>query len=140
MSWGIGADAANRRLASQTDLVRRFYEAFMAQDADAFVATLSPEVELQTARGLRIGREEARRWSTRNPDGDLEQRYVIEELREHHNHVVALIRKQWWWAESSELASDEPTAALFSFADGLIARWQPFEDRAAALAAAGIEP
>ena len=39
------------------EVVRRFYEAFNAQDLDAFVATLHPEVELQTARGLREGRE-----------------------------------------------------------------------------------
>ena len=125
-------------MSDQTDRVRRFYAAFMAQDLDGFAATLHAQVELQTARGLRIGVEEARSWATRNPDGGLEQRHVVEELLEHTDHVVALVRKQWWWAESDELAVDEETAALFTFKDGLIARWQPFEDRAAALAAGGI--
>jgi ketosteroid isomerase-like protein len=126
-------------MSEQTEAVEAFYAAFMAQDLDAFAATLHEHVELQTARGLRIGREEARSWATRNPAGGLEQRYVIEELREHTDHVVALVRKQWWWAESDELASDEETAALFTFADGLISRWQPFASRADALSAGGVE-
>jgi ketosteroid isomerase-like protein len=124
---------------NQQAAARRFYEAFMAQDLDAFVEILHPRVELQTARGLVMGRDEARQWATRNPHGHLEQRYVIEELREHHNHVVALVRKQWWWQETNELADDEETAGLFTFMDGLISRWQPFTDRAEALRAAGIE-
>jgi ketosteroid isomerase-like protein len=134
-----------RRLAapielSQTDLVRRFYAAFDAEDLDEFVATLHPHVELQTARGLRIGLAEARAWATRNPHGGLHQRYVVEDLLEHHNHVVALVRKQWWWKETDDLAEDEETSALFTIQDGLIARWQPYRDRDEALAAAGIAP
>ena len=125
-------------MSEQTEAVEAFYAAFMAQDLDAFVAVLHPDVELQTARGLRIGREEARAWGTRNPSGHLEQRYLIEELREHTDHVVALVRKQWWWSESEELADDEPAAAMFTFKDGLISRWQPFTDRAEALMAAGL--
>jgi ketosteroid isomerase-like protein len=124
---------------SQAELVRRFYSSFNAEDLDEFVATLHPHVELQTARGLRIGRDEARQWSTRNPAGGLHQHYVVEDLLEHHNHVVALVRKQWFWKEDRELADDQETAALFTFEDGLIARWQPFTDRAEALVAAGIE-
>jgi hypothetical protein len=31
-------------------------------------------------------------------------------------------------------------AALFTFENGLISRWQPFGDRDEALAAAGIDP
>jgi ketosteroid isomerase-like protein len=123
---------------SQTDLVRRFYAAFDAEDLDEFVTTQHPHVELQTARGLRIGLAEARAWATRNPHGGLHQRYVVEDLLEHHNHVVALVRKQWWWKETDDLAEDEETAALFTIQDGLIARWQPFTDRSEALEAARV--
>jgi ketosteroid isomerase-like protein len=123
----------------QTDLVRRFYEAFMAQDLDAFVEVLHSHVELQTARGLRIGLQEARAWAIRNPTGGLEQRFVVEDLQEQGNHVVALVRQQWWWADHDDLAEDNEAAALFTFEDGLIARWQPFADRVDALRAAGIE-
>jgi ketosteroid isomerase-like protein len=126
--------------STQTDLVRRFYEAFNAEDLDGFVDTLHPHVELQTARGLRIGLAEARAWATRNPSGDLRQRYVIEELTEEGNHMVAIVRKQWRWKETEELAEEQETAALFTFEGGSIARWQPFTERAEALRAAGIEP
>jgi ketosteroid isomerase-like protein len=117
------------------DLVERFYAAFNGQDLDAFVTTLHAEVELQTMRGLREGRDEARRWATMNPAGGLGQHIVVEEVRadERGVHAVALIRKQWWWRETEEVAHDEPEAALFTFRDGLIARWQPFSDRVDAL-------
>ena len=120
-------------------MVRRFYAAFNEEDLDAFVSTLHEHAELQTARGVRIGRDEARSWASRTPDGHLRQSFVIEELREHHNHVVALVRKQWHWDDSDELADDEELAGLFTFTDGLISRWQPFHDPAEAFAAAGFE-
>jgi ketosteroid isomerase-like protein len=118
------------------ELVERFYAAFNAEDLDAFAAVLHPHVELQTARGLREGRDEARRWATRNPAGGLEQRIVLEEVREGDRgaHALALIRKQWSWRETEEIAHDQPEAALFTFRDGLVARWQPFADRGEALA------
>jgi ketosteroid isomerase-like protein len=126
-------------VSADSEVVRRFYEAFAEQDLDSFVETLHPHVELQTARGLRIGRDEARAWATRNPAGELEQRHVIEDLVEHRNHVVALLRQQWWWAGHDEPAEDSEAAALFTFEDGLISRWQPFSERDEALQAAGIE-
>ena len=121
--------------ADRKDLVERFYSAFTSQDLDGFVATLHPEVELQTARGPLEGRDEARRWATKNASGGLEQHVMLEDVRagEDGAHAVALIRKQWWWRESDEVAHDEPEAALFTFRDGLICRWQPFEDRGEAL-------
>jgi ketosteroid isomerase-like protein len=125
--------------STQTDLVRRFYEAFNAEDLDGFVDTLHPHVELQTARGLRIGLAEARAWATRNPTGDLRQRYVVEDLIEEGNHMVALVRKQWRWTETEALAEEQETAALFTFEGGSIARWQPFTERAEALRAAGVD-
>jgi ketosteroid isomerase-like protein len=126
-------------MTDQAAVVRRFYDAFHRQDLDAFVETLDPRVELQTMRGLRRGREEARAWATRNPYGELEQRLVVEDLIEHRNHVLALLRVQWWWKRENRLAEEHDGAALFTFADGRIARWQPFADRAEAFAAAGIE-
>jgi urease gamma subunit len=119
--------------------VRRFYEAFDAQDLEGFVSTLHPHVELQTARGLRIGHEEARAWATKSERGGLRQRYVVEDLLEQGNHVVALVRQQWWWEEENDLAEDNEAAALFTFDDRLISRWQPFTDREEALKAAGIK-
>jgi ketosteroid isomerase-like protein len=120
--------------AGNAEVVRRFYEAFNDQDLDAFAATLHPDAELQTARGIRSGRAEARAWATKSPVGSLDQRLVLEEVRESGNHAVALYRKQWWWKETERLAREDPMAALFTFEDGLISRWQPYEDQAEALA------
>lgn len=123
-------------------LVRRFYEAFNAQDLDAFAAVLHPQAELQTQRGLREGREEARAWATKSAHGGLDQRLVLERIvpDERGTHAVALYRKQWWWRENEELASEDEMAALFTFRDGLIARWQPYTHPDEALAVAGLRP
>jgi hypothetical protein len=121
------------------DLIRRFYEAFNDEDLEALVATLHPAVELVTARGPRFGHEGARVWASREPGGELEQRVVLEGIREHGDRAVALIRRQWWWREKDELADEEELGALFEFRDGLIGRVVCSEDRAAALASAGLE-
>jgi len=120
---------------SHADVVRRFYESFNAQDLDAFVETLHPDVELQTQRGPREGREEARAWATKGPHGGLEQRLVLEDVvgDPESAHLVAVYRKQWWWRETERCAHEDEMGAMFTFRDGLIARWQPFEDRAEAL-------
>jgi ketosteroid isomerase-like protein len=127
-------------VADHRKVVRSFYEAFNNEDLDAFVATLHPEVELQTARGLREGRAEARSWATRNPEGGLEQRLVLEQVvgEPDGSRLVALYLKQWWWREDEEHAHEDAMGALFTFREGLIARWQPFEDRDEALAVAGL--
>jgi ketosteroid isomerase-like protein len=121
------------------ELIRRFYESFNAEDLEGLVATLHPEVELVTARGPRYGHDGARVWASRVPGGELEQRVVLEGVREHGDRAVALIRRQWWWREEDGLAEEEELGAVFELRDGLIARVVTGEDRAAALASAGIE-
>lgn len=116
------------------DLVRAFFEAFNSQDLDRFAEVLHPDVELQTARGLRKGRDEARRWATKDPNGGLEQTLVLDEVLTdgRGSHALAVYRKQWHWREDGELAHSDDVAALVTFRDGLIARWQPYEDPAEA--------
>lgn len=121
------------------ELIRRFYEAFNDEDLEALVATLHPDVELITARGPRYGHDGARVWASRQPGGELEQRVVLEGVRERENRAVALIRRQWCWRGKAKPADDEELGALFEFRDGLIGRVVTGEDRAAALASAGIE-
>jgi ketosteroid isomerase-like protein len=122
------------------EVVRRFYEAFNDQDMRAFAATLHPDVELQTSRGLREGRDEARAWATKHAGGGLDQRLVLERVLGEPDaaRLVALYRKTWWWREDDKHALTEEMAAMFTFRDGLIARWQPFEDPDQALAVAGL--
>jgi len=100
---------------------------------------LSPSVEIQGRRGLVIGRQEAREWARRRAAGELHQQLVLEDVREDGHPPVALLRRQWRWRDSGELADEEEIAVLVVLdADGLIARWQPFDERAKALEAAGI--
>jgi ketosteroid isomerase-like protein len=123
------------------DAVSAFIDAFNSEDLDALVAVCDPQVEIQTSRGIVIGPDEARRWATRNPHGDLQQRLVLEELREddHRAHVVAMVRRQWYWrARPGEVAHEEELTIVSTIRDGRIARWRPFEDRAEALRAAGL--
>jgi limonene-1,2-epoxide hydrolase len=121
-----------RSLSSATDAVERFIEAFNSQDLDAFAEALDPEVEIVSGRGLRLGRDEARAWATFKPGG-VQQKVVVDELRESGNRVVALTRRQWYWDDTDELASEDEMAHLFEIRDGRVARWQPFEDRGEAL-------
>ena len=125
--------------AGGSALARRFIESFNDRDLDAFTATLHPEVEIHAMRGLRKGVTEARAWATRAPGG-VQQRIVLERLRERGNRVLALIVREWWWedAEDADMAGADEMAWLFELRDGLIAAWRPFDDRAAAQEALGV--
>ena len=121
--------------------VRSFVDAFNGEDLEAFVAMLSPTVEIQGRRGLVIGREEAREWASRRPSGELHQRLVLEDVRQDGHPPVALLRREWRWRDSEEVADEQEIAALVALDDdGLIARWQPFDERHKALEAAGLAP
>ncbi|MDX6616548.1 MAG: SnoaL-like domain [Solirubrobacterales bacterium] len=119
-------------MSANTDAVERFIETFNSQDLDAFEQTLDPEVEIVSGRGPRRGRDEARAWATFKPGG-VQQKMVVEGMRESGDRVVALTRRQWYWDATDELASEEEMAHLFTVRGGLVTRWQPFEDRAEAL-------
>jgi nuclear transport factor 2 (NTF2) superfamily protein len=120
------------------ETVRRFIDAFNAEDLDALAATLTDDVEIQASRGLVEGREEAREWATRNPTGDLHQRLLVDEISEHGAHAIAAVRRQWYWREDGETADEQELFYVATIRDGLICRWQPFEDRAEAELATGI--
>jgi ketosteroid isomerase-like protein len=115
------------------DLARRFIETFNDRDLDGFAGTLHPEVEIHGNRGLRTGIHEAREWATRAPGG-VQQRIVLEELRERGDLVLALIVREWWWedSEDADMAGEDVMAWLFELRDGLIRSWRPFDDRDAA--------
>lgn len=122
------------------DVVRDFFHGFTERDLDLFLSVLDPEVELHTLKlGVITGHDAALRWATR-PPGGLQQRIVVEELRQSDDRVVALIRQQWRWEGTDDVAEDNEVAALFTLREGRIVRWQPFADRSEALRAAGIEP
>jgi hypothetical protein len=119
--------------------IAAFVDAFNAEDLEAFTATISPTVEIQTRRGLVRGHDEARVWATRTPSGELHQRLVLDGVRDDGHPPVALIRRQWFWERDRKVAEEEELGVLVTLdRDGRVAHWQPFADRDQALRAAGI--
>jgi hypothetical protein len=128
-----------RHPASGADATRTFIQAFNDQDLDALVAVLDPEVEIQASRGIVIGHDEARRWATRRAAGDLHQRLVLDAIREEGRHVIAFARREWFWREGGDVADGQDLTIVATIGEnGLITRWQPFDDREEALEAVGV--
>lgn len=119
--------------------VRRFVDAFNAEDLDALVATLTEDVEIQGSRGLVEGRDEARQWATRKPSGELTQRLALDGVAEHGAHAIATVRREWLWREDGTVAEAERIFYVATMRDGLICRWAPFTDLDDALQAAGVD-
>jgi nuclear transport factor 2 (NTF2) superfamily protein len=117
--------------------VRAFIDAFNSEDLDTLAAALTEDAEIQASRGLVEGREEARKWATRNPTGELHQRLILDGTEEIGAHVLAIVRRQWYWRDGGETADEQELFYVATMRDGLIARWAPFEDRAEAERAAG---
>lgn len=122
-----------------TDPVREFIRAFNERDIDAFVATLDPEVELHSMKGLVKGAEAARQWATRKRGG-VQQTIDLERLYEDDgDRAVALIMRRWHWDDDEgEFAGEDEMAWTFELRDGRIRSWRPSEDRAEALRLAGF--
>jgi len=124
---------------SGADAARTFIQALNDEDLDALVAVLDPEVEIQASRGIVIGHDEARRWATRKPSGDLHQRLVLDSIRDEGKHVIAFTRREWFWREGGDVADAQELAIVATIGDdGLITRWQPFDNRDEALQAVGV--
>jgi limonene-1,2-epoxide hydrolase len=121
-------------MAEVIHAVREFIRAFNERDLDAFVATLHPDVELHSGRGLRKGVDAARLWATREPGG-VQQTIVLDELYEDPDRAVALITRAWQWAEDGSAAGVDEMAWLFELRDGRVRSWRPYDDRAEALRA-----
>jgi limonene-1,2-epoxide hydrolase len=129
--------------APHIDPIREFIRAFNARDLDAFVATLDPEVELHSMKGLLKGTEAARQWATRERGG-VQQTIDLEQLYEGGTEggggrAVALIMRRWHWDDDQgEFAGEDEMAWLFELHEHRIRTWRPFEDRAEALRLAGF--
>jgi hypothetical protein len=124
----------------KTDPVREFIRAFNERDLDAFVATLDPEVELHSMKGLKKGHAEARLWATRKRGG-VQQTIEVEQLHEGEGRTVVMIMRRWHWDDDEgEFAGEDEMAWLFELREGRIRSWCPYEDRAEALRVAGLSP
>jgi limonene-1,2-epoxide hydrolase len=122
----------------RTDPVREFIRAFNERDLDALCATLDPEVELHSMKGLLKGVEAARLWATRKRGG-VQQTIEIEELYEGDGRAVALIMRRWHWDDDEgEFAGEDEMAWVFELRERRIRSWRPFEDREEAMRVAGF--
>jgi len=126
-------------MSEKLAVVQRWVELYNERgDVTEFLSLLDPEVELQTPGGPRLhGHEQARDWFER-PAENVRSRIIPERFVEEGDVVVALGRAEVRWLESDAVARELESAGLFSFRDGKIARWQPFETHQAALEAAGL--
>jgi hypothetical protein len=124
------------------DPIREFIRAFNERDLDGFVATLDPEVELHSMKGLVKGVEGARLWATRKPGG-VQQTIELEQLYEGGTeggggHAVALIMRRWHWDHDGSFAGEDEMAWAFELRNHRIRSWRPFDDRDEALRTAGF--
>lgn len=120
------------------DPVAEFIRAFNERDLDAFVATLDPEVELHSMKGLLKGPGAARKWATRKRGG-VQQTIEVEELYERDDRAVALIMRRWHWDDDAgEFAGEDEMAWVFELRGRRIRSWRPFDDREEALRHAGF--
>jgi len=131
-----------RGLRADKNPIREFIRAFNERDLDGFVATLDPEVELHSMKGLVKGVEAARRWATRKRGG-VQQTVELERLYEGgeagDGRAVALIMRRWHWDdEDGEFAGEDEMAWTFELRDNRIRSWRPSEDREEALRRAGF--
>jgi ketosteroid isomerase-like protein len=117
--------------------VLAFIDAFNSEDLERLGEVLDPDVVLHTARGTKRGLAEALAWARRLETGELDQHIELDSRNVEGDRAVALVRKQWWWRDG-QLAREDQMAWVFEIRDGRVARWEPFEDRVAALAAAGV--
>jgi ketosteroid isomerase-like protein len=126
-------------MSDKLEVVRRWVELYNDRtDVTEFLSLLDPEVELQTTGGPRLhGHDEAREWFEKEFE-NARTRLTPDRFVEGDEVVAGLGRTEVRWIESGEIANEFESAAMFSFRDGKILRWQPFESHDAALEAAGL--
>ena len=115
-------------------VAREFVRSFNERDLDAFTATLDPEIELHSMKGLRQGIPAAREWADRSTGG-VQQNVVVNSAEVVGDKVLLRITREWTWAEDGTLAGTDDMAWFFMVKDSGIVTWIPFADTAQAFAA-----
>jgi hypothetical protein len=109
-------------------------EALGSEDPAGFVARVDPEIEIETARGVRRGREAALEWASKRYD-HLVRRWAIDELREDGDRILMIGRVQYVWRDDGVLGAESPIALELELDGGLLRRLRIRESVAEALAA-----
>ena len=112
---------------SNAEVARRILEAISEGDVDAFVALLDPDVEIQTQRGVRRGRDEVARWA-RSKFEHLERRYEVDEVHTAGTRVVVLPRVQYVWRETRKVGDESLVGIVLDLRDGKLLRWRLYDD------------
>ena len=112
---------------SNAEVARRILEAISEGDVDAFVALLDPDVEIQTQRGVRRGRDEVARWA-RSKFEHLERRYEVDEVHTAGTQVVVLARVQYVWRETRKVGDESLVGIVLDLRDGKLLRWRLYDD------------
>jgi ketosteroid isomerase-like protein len=112
---------------SNAEVARRILEAISEGDVDAFVALLDPDVEIQTQRGVRRGRDEVARWA-RSKFEHLERRYEVDEVHTAGDRVVVLARVQYVWRETRKVGDESLVGIVLDLRDGKLLRWRLYDD------------
>jgi ketosteroid isomerase-like protein len=119
-------------------VARAYDRAYDARDVERMVALAHEDVEAITPRGTARGHAPLRVFMARQTYGvswhATERRYFYRG----GNTVVVSVQGEWRYVDSGDVAERENGAAVYTVHDGLIARFQPFEDLDAALATAAM--
>ena len=123
---------------ANVDVVREMLDDYLRGDYDAALPAFAHDVEVITSlerfRGPAGVVQEARRWEEMWSD----YRFSVEDLVDSGDRVV-LLYHQIGKAKESGVEVEERAAWVYTVHDGKIARVEMFQDRAAALRAAGVE-
>ena len=112
---------------SNAEVARRILEAISEGDVDGFVALLDPDVEIQTQRGVRRGRDEVARWA-RSKFEHLERRYEVDEVHTAGTRVVVLARVQYVWRETRKVGDESLVGIVLDLREGQLLRWRLYDD------------
>jgi ketosteroid isomerase-like protein len=124
------------------EIVRRWFELWTERDWEAFGAIHDPDVMVIPPEGwpdgeVSRGRDAWTRQSKRLKDSWESDRNELDEVRDAGNHVLARTR---WITTGKDSGIDFETQfwAVFTLADGKVARIEWFLERSRALEAAGL--
>lgn len=108
-------------------------EALNDRDAARLGPLLSSEVEIATAKGVRVGRDPAIEWSLADYD-HLLRRFLLDEAVAVGEGLLGRARSQYVWKEGGEVADTSPLYLSFEFEGALLARLGLHESEGAARA------
>jgi ketosteroid isomerase-like protein len=125
------------------DVVRRQYDAFQAEDWDAFFALYHPDVEVDLSRsgipdgGIHHGHDGIRDGWVRWRGVWDEYRFEVEELTELGDRVLSMTRIHAR-SKGQGVGTEVRASEVYTVRDGLIVHFVNFLDRDDALREAGL--